>query len=115
MLLDSYLEANGVDDATGAVPVHLGCGLWGVLAVGLLAEGPGALYAVGPARGLLLGGQIEQLVSQAIGGAATFVFSAVFALVCWKLIDGIVGMAVPEALAGEGLDYLELGEPSYSD
>ena len=39
--LQLLLEKWRIDDAVGAVPVHLGGGVWGTLAVGILGEGSG--------------------------------------------------------------------------
>ncbi|GBG59851.1 AMT-type ammonium transporter [Chara braunii] len=60
-----------IDDPVNAVPVHLGCGLWGVLAVGLFAEGHMVRDTfnihIEPNRGLFRGGGIHQLVVQFLG------------------------------------------------
>ena len=34
-----FLEHLRIDDPIGAVPVHLACGIWGTLAIGLFASG----------------------------------------------------------------------------
>jgi Amt family ammonium transporter len=44
ILLDQLLLRLRIDDPVGAIPVHLGCGIWGTLAAGLFAhELPGSI------------------------------------------------------------------------
>ena len=38
ILIEAFLEHYRIDDPVGAVPVHLGCGVWGTLAVGLFVN-----------------------------------------------------------------------------
>ena len=52
------MEKAGIDDAVGAVPVHLAAGIWGTLAVGIF--GDPALLGVDPIFG-------SQLLAQVIG------------------------------------------------
>lgn len=69
------LERRQVDDAVSAVPVHLGAGVWGTLAVALFADS--AVLGVDRSR-------LGQLGIQALGVvvAAVWVFGLVFVL-CW--------------------------------
>ena len=75
-----FIERRGVDDPVGAISVHGVCGIWGVLAVGIFADGTygGDWNATGIKTqniwGVLYGhGGAGQLVAQAIG-VATLVF-----------------------------------------
>ena len=54
------IDSFKIDDPVGAISVHLVCGVWGTLAVGLFSVGPG-IYpwyraGMGPEPGLLFGG-----------------------------------------------------------
>ena len=69
-------ERARVDDPLGAVAVFGGAGMWGVLAVGLFANGAGAADA-----GLVYGGDADQLLAQAIG---------VTMLSSWGIVSGAV-------------------------
>ena len=60
------LERRQIDDAVGAVPVHLGAGIWGTLAVGLL--GNAAAFPNG-------NGRLEQIGIQLLGIAVCFVWA----------------------------------------
>src|SRR5712675_812953 len=70
------LEYLRVDDPIGAVPVHLVCGIWGTLSLGLFATGayglptPTGVDTSTVVKGLFYGGGTAQLMAQAIGSAA---------------------------------------------
>ena len=102
-----------IDDPVGAIGVHLGGGIIGTLAVGLFSEGPGALYAEGPAKGLLLGGGASQLITQCIGivtvGATAFVVTSAL----WYLVKAICGLRVTVEEETKGLDTSEHGQVAY--
>ena len=74
--LDDALEALRIDDPIGAVPVHLVCGIWGTLSLGLFATGayglptPTGVDTSTVVKGLFYGGGTAQLMAQAIGSAA---------------------------------------------
>src|SRR3989441_10479415 len=63
-----------IDDPVGAISVHGVCGLWGILSLGLLADGTygdGWNGVNGAVRGLFYGDP-GQFVAQCIGGLAHF-------------------------------------------
>src|SRR5437773_3100897 len=70
------LEYLRIDDPIGAVPVHMVCGIWGTLSLGLFATGayglptPTGVDATVVVKGLLYGGGSAQLLAQAIGSAS---------------------------------------------
>ena len=108
-----------VDDPVGAISVHGACGLWGVLSVGLFADGTsnygGSWNGVdGSVRGLFYGDP-SQLVAQIIGCATLvgIVFTISY-LGNW-LIDGLVGQRVGAASELEGLDLPEMGALGYPE
>jgi Amt family ammonium transporter len=108
-----------VDDPVGAISVHGACGLWGVVCVGLFADGTsnygGGWNGVpGSVTGLFYG-DASQLVAQLIG-CATLV-GVVFTLsYCanW-LVDVFVGQRVSEDVELEGLDLPEMGALGYPE
>ncbi|MEO8540336.1 MAG: ammonium transporter [bacterium] len=111
----AVLEKLEIDDPVGAVPVHLVCGMWGVLAVGLFSTESGINVAYGEADGygLLLGGGIEQFVAQVIGVAVIFAWTAALSGICFVAIKAIMGLRVSEAEEEEGLDIGEHGINAY--
>ena len=106
-------ETLKVDDPIGAIAVHLGGGILGTLMVGLFAEGPGALYADGPAKGLLLGGGSSQLVTQVIGVVAVGAFAFVVTSALWMICKSVTGIRVPVEDEEVGLDKSEHGQDAY--
>jgi Amt family ammonium transporter len=107
-----------VDDPVGAVSVHGVCGLWGVLAVGLFADGSyGAGWngVEGTVTGLLYGGGFGQLGAQVItaGVAAAWAFGVMYAF--FKVQDKLQGIRVTRDEETIGLDVPEMGVAAYPD
>jgi ammonium transporter, Amt family len=108
-----------VDDPVGAISVHGTNGLWGVLSVGLFADGTsnygGSWNGVnGSVRGLFYG-DASQLVAQLVG-ICTLV-GAIFTLsyVSGWIMDLIIGQRVSAADELEGLDIPEMGALCYPE
>lgn len=114
----TFFDRIGIDDPVGATSVHLVCGIWGTLAVGLWSVGPGVYSwygeGLGPAKGLLAGGGIGQLVTQVIGvlsvGGITVLLSTIFLVI----LKATLGIRVTPAEEIEGLDIGEHGMEAYS-
>jgi len=115
----TFFDRIKIDDPVGATSVHLVCGVFGTLCVGLFAEGPGGalnLYedGLGPARGFLLGGGFSQLWAQFIGvitvGGMTVLLSTIF----WVVLKATLGIRVTPEEELEGLDIGEHGMEAYS-
>jgi Amt family ammonium transporter len=107
-----------IDDPVGAVAVHGVNGFWGVLSLGLFADGTygdGWNGVAGTVRGLFYGDP-NQFLAELIGGVVCFVF--VFAVmyaffkICDKVMGGIRVSAKDEV---EGLDMPEMGIKGYED
>jgi ammonium transporter, Amt family len=108
-----------VDDPVGAISVHGANGLWGVISVGLFADGKsnygGSWNGVtGSVTGLFYG-DASQLVAQLIGVATLIgvVFTLVF--VVNLLIDKVIGQRVGAKAELEGLDLPEMGALGYPE
>jgi Amt family ammonium transporter len=106
-----------VDDPVGAVSVHGVCGAWGIIALGLFADGSygDAWNSVkGTVTGLFYG-DASQLLAQCIDVIANIVFVFIASYAFFKLLDVIMGNRVsPEAELG-GLDIPETGILAYPD
>lgn len=108
-----------VDDPVGAISVHGTCGLWGVLSVGLFADGTsnygGSWNGVtGSVTGLFYG-DASQLVAQLVGISTLvgFVFGFSYAL-NWVL-DIFLGHRVSAESEIAGLDLPEMGQLGYPE
>ena len=108
-----------VDDPVGAISVHGACGLWGVLSVGLFADGTsnygGSWNGVtGSVTGLFYG-DASQLVAQLVGISTLvgFVFGFSYAL-NWVL-DIFLGHRVSAESEVAGLDLPEMGQLGYPE
>jgi Amt family ammonium transporter len=112
-----YIEQTlRVDDPVGAVSVHGVCGAWGILALGLLADGrygEGFNGVAGPVRGLLYGDS-GQFFAGCIGIVTNVLWVGGAAFVAMRAIDALVGnRSLPEHEI-DGLDASEMGGPGYA-
>ncbi|MBC8570198.1 ammonium transporter [Zongyangia hominis] len=101
-----------IDDPVGAVGVHLANGVWGTIAVGLLASpaAPAGLH------GLLYTGSAKLLGVQLIGIVSVLAWTAVLMTVTFFIIKKTVGLRVSAEEEIKGLDSTEHGLPSaYAD
>ncbi len=106
-----------VDDPVGAVAVHGANGAWGVLALGLFADGKygdGFNGVKGTVTGLFYG-DASQFFAQVIGMATNIVFVAIASFIVFKIIDLIIGMRVSEEVEMVGLDQHEVAAEAYPD
>lgn len=108
-----------VDDPVGAVSVHGACGIWGVLSVGLFADGRsnygGSWNGVNGSVTGLFYGDSTQLVAQLIGVAALLGFVFTLSFVFGSLVDLVVGQRVSAKSELDGLDLPEMGSLSYPE
>lgn len=106
-----------IDDPVGALAVHGVNGLWGIIALGIFADGTygsGLNGVAGNVRGLLYGDP-GQLLAQLIGSATciVFVFSTMYGF--FRLNHKLSGIRVSEKDEIEGLDMPEMGVKGYDD
>ena len=107
-----------IDDPVGAISVHGVNGLWGILSLGLLADGTygdGWNGVNGAVRGLFYG-DAGQFAAQVVGGLANFVAVGAMTYVAYKVTAVLVGghRVAPE-IEELGLDLPEMGALAYPD
>jgi ammonium transporter, Amt family len=110
------IEKLHIDDPVGAVPVHFANGLWGLLAVGIFANGnpasDGWNGVPGPVRGLLHGGH-TQILSQVSEIAAILLFVGGLTFLFFKALSALKLLRVSPADELVGLDMPEMGLKGY--
>ena len=99
----------GYDDSLDVVGVHLVGGLWGTLAVGLLATEA----APAGVSGLFYGGGVDQLWRQAVGAVAVLLYSGIVTFAIGFLLHRTIGFRVSAEDELEGVDSSEHAESGY--
>lgn len=108
-LLDLKLH---IDDPVGAVGVHFANGVWGTIAVGLLAnpDAPAGL------EGLFYTGSFKLLGIQTLGIISILAWTAAAMTLTFFIIKKTIGLRVSKEEEIKGLDSTEHGLPSaYAD
>jgi len=91
-----FFDRIKIDDPVGAISVHLTCGIWGTLAVGIFSTNPE-----------------HSIVTQAIGIVAYAIFTVVCAGGLFLIIKATMGLRVSPEEEVEGLDLGEHGMHAY--
>ena len=95
----SGIDRLKLDDPVGAIAVHLVCGMWGTLAVGIFGAKAGG----------------EQIVAQLTGIAAYAAICVISSFVIFFTLKKTVGIRVSEKEELEGLDLHEHGMEAYAN
>jgi Amt family ammonium transporter len=106
-----------VDDPVGAISVHGACGAWGVLSLGLFADGAygdGFNGVPGTVRGLFYG-DASQFLAQVIGTLTNLIFIFAASWAFFKVCELVMGLRVAPDVEIEGLDIPEMGALAYPD
>jgi Amt family ammonium transporter len=121
ILATDLLEFSRVDDPIGAVPVHLACGIWGTLSLGLFATGayglptPTGMDASAVVKGLFYGGGTQQLIAQAIGSASIVFATLAVSVVLMYAVKATGTLRVSREGELAGLDLTEHGMVAYPE
>jgi len=113
-LFDKVLK---IDDPCGAISVHGMCGLWGVLAVGLFADGTyGAGWngVAGNVEGLFYG-DAGQFVAQLISAVVCFIWAWGITWVIFSIVKHYSSLRVTREAEIDGIDMHEFGAYCYPD
>jgi ammonium transporter, Amt family len=92
-----FFDSIKIDDPVGATSVHLVCGIWGTLAVGIFSTNPE-----------------HSIVTQLIGILAVAAFTIAFSVIVWGILKFTIGLRVDEEDERRGLDISEHGMEAYS-
>ena len=108
-----------IDDPVGAVSVHGTCGIWGVISLGLFADGKsnygGAWNGVNGSVTGLFYGDASQLVAQLVGVATLIGFVFTLSFIFAFVVDLLIGQRTSAKSELEGLDIPEMGALAYPE
>ncbi len=111
-----FIDSRGIDDPVGAISVHGVNGLWGLLAVGLFADGTYGNYSIeAPYITGLFYGNPGQLLAQVISIVVVVAWAFGTGYLTFKLMDKAFGIRVSPEEELQGLDIPEHGMPAYPD
>jgi Amt family ammonium transporter len=91
-----FFDKIKIDDPVGATSVHLVCGIWGTLAVGIFVPDKSFLW-------------------QAIGCFSIVAFSFVFSFILMSVLKATIGVRVSEEEEIKGLDISEHEMEAYQE
>ncbi|MGC4087980.1 MAG: ammonium transporter [Polyangiaceae bacterium] len=106
-----------IDDPVGASSVHGVCGTWGILSLGLFANGTygdGLNGVPGKVTGLFFG-DAKQLLAECIGIGANYVYVGAMTAGTLYVLGKLVGNRVSAEDELEGLDIPEMGMLAYPE
>ena len=106
----------GADDSLDVFGVHGVGGILGALLTGVFAApslGGSGIYDYVANKVADNYDIMGQVMIQATGVGVTLVWSGTVAFICYKIVDVVVGLRVPEDEEREGLDITSHGESAY--
>jgi Amt family ammonium transporter len=107
-----------VDDPCGAISVHGTCGAWGIIAVGLFADGTygdGWNGVKGTVSGLFYNGHWGQLLAQLAHVVVGFAWAWGAMWIIFTIAKSFMKIRVSHEVELEGLDMPEFGVLAYPD
>lgn len=108
-----FFDRIGIDDPVGATSVHLCCGVFGTICVGLFAKE--GVTSLSTKNGLFYGGGFGLLGVQLLGIVAVGAFVFAASMLVWFVLKKTVGIRVPAEEEIAGLDIGEHGNRAYPD
>ncbi len=108
-----FFDRIKIDDPVGATSVHLGCGVFGTICVGLFAKE--GVTTLSTANGLFYGGGFSLLGVELLGVVAVGAFTFVTSTVVWLVLKKTIGIRVSREEELAGLDIGEHGNMAYPD
>ncbi|MGE5577835.1 MAG: ammonium transporter [Syntrophothermus sp.] len=107
-----------VDDPVGAISVHLINGAWGIIALGLFADGTygeGLNGVAGAVTGLFYGGGYAQLAAQLVTVAVAALWGFGVSYLFFRAYRAVAGLRVKAEDELSGLDIPEMGVFAYPE
>ena len=113
VFLVGFFDKLKIDDPVGATSVHLGCGIFGTLCVGLFAKE--GVTSLSTANGLFYGGGFGLLGVELLGIVSVGAFVFVSSSIIWMVLKKTCGIRVSREEEMAGLDVGEHGNIAYPD
>ncbi len=108
-----FFDKIKIDDPVGATSVHLGCGVFGTICVGLFAQE--GVTSLSTRNGLFFGGGFGLLGTQLLGIVAVGAFVFASSALVWFVLKKTIGIRVSREEEIQGLDIGEHGNVAYPD
>ena len=108
-----FFDRIKIDDPVGATSVHLGCGVFGTICVGLFAKE--GVTTLSTSNGLFYGGGFSLLGVELLGIVAVGAFTFVTSSIVWLVLKKTIGIRVSREEELAGLDIGEHGNMAYPD
>jgi len=108
-----FFDRIKIDDPVGATSVHLVCGIFGTLCVGLFAQE--GITGFSTVNGLFFGGGLSLLGVEALGIISVGVFVFTSSTFVWFALKKTVGIRISLEEEIKGLDISEHGNSAYPD
>jgi Amt family ammonium transporter len=84
-----------IDDVVGAIPVHLGAGIWGTLAVSITNKD-------------------TSFATQFLGTFSVVAFMFLASLIIWQIMKVTIGIRISDEAQKKGTDVAEIGVVAYA-
>ena len=114
LLVSCAVERSRTDDVLDAFAVHGACGLWSLMAVGLMADLQSPPVEVLPTlRGALTGGDGSLLAAQLIASVSIAAWSLALGLLTFLPLRALGLLRIDQDAELTGVDLVELGGSAY--
>ena len=108
-----FFDRVHIDDPVGATAVHLCCGVFGTICVGLFSQA--GVTSLSTVDGLFFGGGFGPLGIQLLGVVVIGAFSFLASGLVWLVLKKTIGIRVSPEEEIQGLDIGEHGNVAYPD
>ncbi len=108
-----FFDRIHIDDPVGATAVHLCCGVFGTICVGLFSQA--GVTSLSTVDGLFFGGGFGPLGIQLLGVVVIGAFSFLSSGLVWLVLKKTIGIRVSPEEEIQGLDIGEHGNVAYPD
>ena len=108
-----FFDRVHIDDPVGATAVHLCCGVFGTICVGLFSQA--GVTSLSTVDGLFFGGGFGPLGIQLLGVVVIGAFSFLASGLVWLVLKKTIGIRVSPEEEVQGLDIGEHGNVAYPD